>query len=357
MAKALREKNVVFVGATSYSGSLATAMSSVCVETFVPNESFGEPRVCNYLFFRDILDRVRPDIVHLNGLSGSPVLFACAESGIPIVYHLRVQPTIKHKEHLESASAIICISKWIHKEMCRLGISTRKATVVYNAVDGQHLSREIQCGESLREKLGIPDSRLILVQISRISREKRFDISLKALRLLVDSGIDTHLVCVGERFDEQYYAEIIALIRSLNLDSNVSICGFVADIELAHQIADIVLLCSDNEPLGRALMEAMSMGKPVIGTRSGGIPELIRDGLTGLLIRPGDPYALAAAVTRLANDSAYRDQLGDKAKRYAEEQWTPKKHAARILKVYQRVLQRAPILAQKSIADIKPHSQ
>jgi glycosyltransferase involved in cell wall biosynthesis len=130
---------------------------------------------------------------------------------------------------------------------------------------------------------------------------------MKSVRLLVDQGMDVQLEIAGEDDDggSGYRAVLNDLVISLGLTQNVRLLGAISAAEVKKKLndADIFVLASWHEPLGVAYMEAMSVGVPTIGTNSGGVTELIDDGVNGLLVAPKDPNALANAIQKLASDT------------------------------------------------------
>ena len=101
---------------------------------------------------------------------------------------------------------------------------------------------------------------------------------------------------------------------------------------------DIFVLPSRSEGFGRVNLEAMAMGKPVISTNVGGIPEVVLDGVTGILVPPGNSKDLAHAIMRLLNDYELRESIGKQGRRRVEEHFTLQAHAQRIEEIYGEVL-------------------
>ncbi|NIO21873.1 MAG: glycosyltransferase, partial [Candidatus Aenigmarchaeota archaeon] len=101
---------------------------------------------------------------------------------------------------------------------------------------------------------------------------------------------------------------------------------------------DIFVLPSRSEGFGRVNLEAMAMGKPVISTNVGGIPEVVLDGVTGILVPPGNSRELAHAIMKLLNDSELRESLGREGRRRVEEHFTLQAHVQRIQEIYAEIL-------------------
>jgi len=151
-----------------------------------------------------------------------------------------------------------------------------------------------------------PGAPLRLFSCGRLNIVKGHQDLMAATRLLLDQGRDVQLAIAGE--DDAggtgYRHTLAARIIELGLQDNVRLLGAIdAETVKAHiQAAHVFTLASWHEPLGVALMEAMACAIPTIGTNAGGVPELIRDGIDGVLVPPKDPDALAAAIAALADD-------------------------------------------------------
>jgi colanic acid/amylovoran biosynthesis glycosyltransferase len=147
----------------------------------------------------------------------------------------------------------------------------------------------------------------------RLNPSKGHDVLVTAIATMLQGGADIELTIAGE--DELggsgYHRELQRLIDDNGLQHHVRLLGAVPsgrirqELERCHAFA----LASHSEPLGVAIMEAMSMGVPVVATAAGGVPELVLNG-TGVLVRPGDPTALASALTKLALDPDRCSALG-----------------------------------------------
>lgn len=151
-----------------------------------------------------------------------------------------------------------------------------------------------------------PGETLRLFSCGRLNIVKGHQDLMQAARLLLDQGRAVSLRIAGEDDDggTGYRRELEALIQFHDLADHVTLLGAIDADAVREQIrqAHIFTLASWHEPLGVALMEAMSCGIPTIGTNSGGVPELIRDGIDAVLAPPKDPPALARAIADLADD-------------------------------------------------------
>ena len=115
------------------------------------------------------------------------------------------------------------------------------------------------------------------------------------------------------------------------------LAGFRPDVLSLHKAFDIFVMSSVTEGLGTSLLDAMACGKPIVATRTGGIPEVVVDGETGLLVAPRDHEAMAEAIVRLLKDAALREQLGATALRRVREKFSAERMVEETLRVYRRV--------------------
>ncbi|MCB1334329.1 MAG: glycosyltransferase family 4 protein [Roseivivax sp.] len=147
----------------------------------------------------------------------------------------------------------------------------------------------------------------------RLNRVKGHQDLMSAVRLLIDQGVDVRLEIAGEDDDggQGYRKELAAHLKTLRLQDHVKMLGAIDATAVKKKLlaAHVFVLASWHEPLGVAYMEAMSCEVPVIGTDSGGVPELIETGVNGILVPPKDPQALAAAIRRLSGDPAMARRL------------------------------------------------
>ncbi|MBE3128388.1 MAG: glycosyltransferase family 4 protein [Actinobacteria bacterium] len=178
-----------------------------------------------------------------------------------------------------------------------------------------------------------------LLYAGRLSKEKGVEYLLKAMPLIIKEIPTVHLDIVGDG-DEKHRLEI--LTKELNLEKSVAFIGSISysEVEKYYKKANIVIVTSIwPEPFGLIGPEAMSVGRPVIGTKVGGIPEWLEDGKTGYLVEPGDLKQIAKNVIKLLSDRKLMEKIGrnamEKAKRF-----NIKKHVEEIENVYKNVIEK-----------------
>lgn len=134
--------------------------------------------------------------------------------------------------------------------------------------------------------------------------------------------------------------ELAARAKKLNIGDKVIFTGWREDIPDILSILDILVLASLNEAVGRVILEAGAVGKPAVATKVGGVPEIIKDGVTGILVPSKDPEVMARAVVELLNDKARRDAMGRAAKEWVCSNFSDKKMVERLDEIYRKVTKR-----------------
>ena len=309
-------------------------------EVTVPNRDFSSSSVEHFLFTLSALRKIRPDLVHINAASGIPIVVAAKLLNIPVVYHLRVAALQSIADCLKDSEAIIAVSEFIRAEVERKDIDGNKVSVIFDGVDVDHFSRAGFSKAVARQQLGLPPDVPIALNIARFARNKRQDMLIAAAKSVRKRLPDFHLVFVGEAEDQRYYSEIVEQLAKAGLASNATFLPFQRDIRTIEAASDLLVLCSDREPLGTCLLEAMAMELPVVVTTSGGSHELFVDGETGLKTPGGDVRSLAAAIESVLTNPELAQKLAKAARRQAETEYTIQNHAKAVAGLYEEVLDR-----------------
>jgi glycosyltransferase involved in cell wall biosynthesis len=171
---------------------------------------------------------------------------------------------------------------------------------------GRFLNAEHYRGE-LRRELALPPAAPLVGIVARLVPIKAHEDFLQAARLIVQGMPEARFVIVG---DGERRAELEGLVDRLGLRSSVRFLGWRRDLERVYADLDVVTLASRNEGSPVALIEALAAARPVVSTAVGGVPEVVVDGRTGLLVPPSNPPALAQAILHLLGDPGYAAHLG-----------------------------------------------
>ncbi|MBI4484274.1 MAG: glycosyltransferase family 4 protein [Acidobacteria bacterium] len=187
----------------------------------------------------------------------------------------------------------------------------------------------------LREHFGIPKTAPLLGAVSKLWEGKGHKVILDAMPRILEAHPDAMLVIVGEG---SLRPKLESLVARKGLGSRVIFTGFRADVPEVTALFDVALLASFYEGMGRVILEAMAAGKPVVATRVGGIPDLVTEGVTGFLVPPGDPGALAEKVIRLLSDPVLRERMGRAGREAVTERFSARTMVREIRRVYDELL-------------------
>jgi len=174
-----------------------------------------------------------------------------------------------------------------------------------------------------------------LIIVGTISEAKRQEDAIRAVRELVRKW-NVELIVIGY-FVPSYLSELKGLVQDAGLEGYVSFIDFKENIYPIINQADILLVCSKNEAFGRVILEAMLLKKPVIGTRSGGIPELIKERFNGLLFEPGNYKQLAMKIEYLLEHRKKIKEFGENGYQFAKENFTKEKCVGKIYELLQGI--------------------
>lgn len=269
-------------------GFFAQKLREANCPVFTPNRNLFKDGDEERRWALDILDLYAPSVVHSNSFPGKALLAALRSRGIPWVQHVRTADFEVLREPLAYATAVIAISAFIEQLLIASGVDARKIHRIHNGVDLDYLNPERFDRDDVRRELGLPLEARVVLMVARCTPMKRFE-------LLVETASPaTHLCLVTDEEDPAY-------ARSLReqCSANVSWLPFQPDIAAVYAAADVLVLPSDREGLGRCVMEAMAMQCPVIVSDNGGCVELVRHGIDGLHFRAGSARALAAAIAEV----------------------------------------------------------
>ncbi len=230
---------------------------------------------------------------------------------------------------------VICVSDYGYRCFTARGLyPADRCEMIYNGVDLSRVVESRQAAVEFRGRFSIPEGRQVVLQVSWIIPEKGILDLLAAARIVVSQNSNAHFVLVGEGpFRDEYMRKT----REMGLRGHVTWTGTVKDpfTEGVYDAGDIVCQVSRwEEVFGWTIAEAMSYGKPVIATRVGGIPELVRDKESGFLVERGDVTTLAERILTLIGDSAQRESMGETGRRTVSAKFDLQKNVSQLMKAY-----------------------
>jgi glycosyltransferase involved in cell wall biosynthesis len=266
-----------------------------------------------------LMAEFQPNIVHNHmyraELVGTRAAIALGEVGHPrpyvvsTVHSSRVRSDDDRRElriltpHMDR---VIAVSRSIVEKLQHEGRDTAPITLIHSGVDLERYDHQEPCC-TLREEYGLPEDASIIGVVARLEPEKGHPTLLEAWPTVLRAVPAARLLVVGEG-SRREALEVQA--RALGIAGPVVFTGRRDDIPAVTAALDIAVLPSYREAQGLTILEAMALSRPIVASNVGGIPEMVEDGVTGLLVPPHDSEALAAAIVRLLLDHPLADMLG-----------------------------------------------
>ena len=226
------------------------------------------------------------------------------------------------------ATKIIAVSKFTAGGIVTgYGVPPDKITIIPDGVDTNRFNPGVG-GDAVREqwKLG---SEPLIVFVGRLVRNKGLHVLLKAFMNLLKEAKDAKLAIVGEETkttlkQDKVFEELMGMIKKFNLHKSVKLVGKATEEDLPkiYAAADLVVLPSLMEGFGMVLLEAMATAKPCVATQVGGIPEVVIDGKTGILVPPNDSLELYKAISAVLEDKLLSRKLGQAGRQRVENKFS-----------------------------------
>ena len=265
------------------------------------------------------LAEVRPDVIHNHmyraELVGTRAAIALGEIGhrrpyvVSTVHSSRIrsdEDRQRLRELTPRMDQLIAVSKMIERKLVDEGRTGAPIRRIYNGVDLSRYDDQEACC-TLPEEYGMEPGSQIVGVVARLEPEKGHPTLLGAWPLVLRSAPDAYLLIVGEGSRRE---ALEAQARDLRIAHRVVFTGRRDDVPAVTAALDVAVLPSYREAQGLSVLEAMALSRPVVASDVGGIPEMITDGQSGLLVPPHDADALAAAITRLLLDHPFADMIG-----------------------------------------------
>lgn len=296
-----------------------------------------------YLICRLIL-KEKISIIHCSG--ASPVQYclpAARMAGIPCISHIHTAAYSKD-EITESlvrfSDCIIAVSNAVKTMLNEFNCPSYKTKTIYCGVASNGASANITASQSIRQMFNIPPNFKIVGQVSQLIPRKGLEDFIDMARVVKDVYKDVKFIIVGDPIPEhpEYKEYLSKKINRLKLSDDIIFTGFQRDVHKFISLFDVAVLASHGEGLPLALVESMNLGKPVIATPVGGIPEIIIDGKTGLLVPPHDPASLSRAVIKILDNPEDAKLLAEDGKAFVFEKFSMEAHANSLLNIYTLLL-------------------
>ncbi|WP_162605033.1 glycosyltransferase [Geomonas terrae] len=287
--------------------------------------------------YAEVIEEEEIDVVYTNTITRLAGAIAAKSSGVPHVWHIREvleNHPLKSIFGQETAFSLVnYLSDRIIANSCAVAqqfpsaASPSKVNVVHNAIDTEAFA----CGDGgkLRRELFVdPDCSLVGI-IGQIHKHKNHEDLVRAFRFVADRRIKSKLIIIGEE-ETEYKKFLLELISQLHLEEYVIFIGFREDMPDVFKSLNLVVVASLAEPFGRTTIEAMAAGKPVIATNTGASPEIVLDGVTGLLVPPGAPEKMADAIFKVLGNATLAKEMGEAGRQRVQTEFTTAKYIAGI---------------------------
>ena len=289
------------------------------------------------------LARIGPDVIHNHmyraEVVGTKAALALEAAGyarpyvVSTVHSSRVRPAedraVLH-DLTPSIDRLIAVSNAIVDKIEEEGREGAPITLIYNGVNLERYDHQEPCC-TLREEYGMEPGSQIVGVVARLEPEKGHATLLEAWPLVLRACPDAYLLIVGEgsRCDD-----LKAQAESLKIAHRVVFTGRREDVPAVTAALDVAVLPSYREAQGLSVLEAMALSRPVVASDVGGIPEMIKDGVTGLLVPPHDAPALAAAISSLLRNHQLADMLGRAGHDLVHERFCLEQMIAEVAEIY-----------------------
>jgi glycosyltransferase involved in cell wall biosynthesis len=292
-----------------------------------------------------ILRRERIVLVHLNNsiTRNHPWMIAASLAGIPCITHERgINEKFDQSARLlaRRLGAVVCISKAVAENFVTRGLGDLPLVTIHNGLDPAEM-RVTRDTAEIRDELRVSPSARLIGIVGNIKPWKGQELVLRAMAQLRDEFPDVVCLLIGDspEGDEQYRREIQDTIDRRGLVDRVVVTGFRSDVANYVNALEIQVHASVlPEPFGRVLLEAMALGKPLVASNAGGVPEIVIHGTTGLLFEPGNADALAGCLRQLLSDPPSARAFGQAGRQRLETDFSIAHHVAEIQALYDRVL-------------------
>jgi glycosyltransferase involved in cell wall biosynthesis len=249
---------------------------------------------------------------------------------------------------LRECSGVLAISQFVRRSLLEGGVPEAKIYTALNATDPDDFDPAKAERGFLRSRHGLSEDTPLIGIVARIMVWKghlelvealaKVKAALPNVRLAIVGRVD-HLATLDT---ESYEGKVRRRITELGLEENVLWTGWYDEMPQVMADLDVLAVPSWEEPFGLVVTEGMAMQRPVVSFTSGALPEIITDGVEGLLVPPKDTEALANALITLLKDPARRDAMGRRGRERVVKEFTPRRQAGDVRRIYQRILNGEP---------------
>ena len=291
-----------------------------------------------------LLRAMRPDVVHAHD-AHAVAMVALARSLGPLYppprfvvsrrvdFHIRDNTFSRWK--YSKVDLFLCASNAIRKMLIGDGVPAERTTTVHDGCDLERVSTAPPL--DVHQELSLPRGTPVVGNIAALVPHKGHRYLVSAAAAVVRDVPDVRFVIIGEG---ELKSSLRRQIKEHHLEKHVVLTGFRADALSLQKSFDLFAMSSVTEGMGSVLLDAMELTQPIVATAAGGIPEVVVDGETGVLVPPRDATALAAAIVRLLRDPERQARLGAAARQRVRASFSVERMVQRILDAYDRLADR-----------------
>lgn len=299
-----------------------------------------------YRFSKKLIQYLRIakiDIIHCNSFISTLYSIPAAKlTRTPIIWHMHdiLRNSFFNKIFIclagLGASRIICVSNAVKKNLISFGVKKEKCQIVYNSIKSP-CGQQKWGNDDFYKEFAINHQTKVVTMIGQIAEWKGQKIFIEAVAKLIER-YDIKSLIVGDVISplENHYKNTLRKITNhLNLNNHVIFTGFRTDIQKIIDASDIIVHASVKpDPLPTVIIEAMNLGRPVVATHVGGVPELIEHNKTGLIVPPHNCDMLAEAISKLLDNPEKAKSMGSNAKNVINEKFDPEINLSKVLNIY-----------------------
>ena len=237
---------------------------------------------------------------------------------------------------LRGVYRMVTVCRPFADKLVSLGVPREKITILHNAVKPFVFPAPEQV-EQLRRSLALGEGEAVVLSVGRLSFEKGHADLLRAGAALaaIPEAPPFRIVIVGEGPERD---TLQRLASQLGIDQQVTLAGFQRDTKPYYAVATAVAVPSHSEGSPNVVLEAMAAGLPIVANAVGGVPEILEQSVTGLMVPAHNPEAMAQALQRILADPELRSRLGTAARARALSEYTPRAYTRRLVDFYRKLL-------------------
>ena len=294
-----------------------------------------------------LIKQLRPDVVHAHDPHGVAMGALALSMGMggsrttraapPLVAARRVDFHMKDNAlsrwKYRQVDCFICASEAIRQMVIADGVPASRTVTVHEGIDLGHV--EAAPAANLHAELWLPHHAPVVGNVAALVPHKGQRHLIEAAAIVVTRVPDARFVIAGEG---ELRETLERQIKEHHLEKHVFLVGFRPDVLSVHKAFDIFVMSSVTEGLGTSLLDAMACEKPIVATGVGGMPEVVVDGKTGLVVPPRDPEAMAEAIVRLLTDEPARRAMGAAGEARVRERFSAERMVQDTLAEYRRVV-------------------